>query len=155
MKIEIKKIRTKTLRGLVYDLRPQDKAQRATCCSYSSLELHISPNEYYWIIVFIFIATTQPFNFFYNYEWLQLFTSYLTIHLLTFCIQYIIRTLHLSNYYYLQLWITLHCLHWNACHYLLVCNWFHSVGQNHFYVMMLLNKDSAIQRSSRRFYTVY
>jgi len=38
---------------------------------------------------------------------------------------------------------------------LLVCNWLHSVGQNHFYVMMLLNKDSAIQRSSRRFCTVY
>jgi len=38
---------------------------------------------------------------------------------------------------------------------LLVCNWLHSVGQNHFYVMMLLNRDSAIQRSSRRFCTVY
>jgi hypothetical protein len=38
---------------------------------------------------------------------------------------------------------------------LLVCNWLHSVGQNHFYVMMFLNKDSAIQRSSRRFCTVY
>jgi len=38
---------------------------------------------------------------------------------------------------------------------LLVCNWLHSVGQNHFYVMMLLNRDLAIQSSSRRFWTVY
>jgi hypothetical protein len=38
---------------------------------------------------------------------------------------------------------------------LLFCNWLHSVRQNHFYVMILLNKDSAIQRSSRRFCTVY
>jgi hypothetical protein len=37
----------------------------------------------------------------------------------------------------------------------LVCNWLHAVGQNHFYVMMHLNRDFAIQRSSRRFYTVY
>jgi hypothetical protein len=28
--------------------------------------------------------------------------------------------------------------------FLLVCNWLHSVGQNHFYVMMLLNRDSTI-----------
>jgi len=33
--------------------------------------------------------------------------------------------------------------------------WLHSVGQNHFYVMMLLNRDLAIQSSSRRFCTVY
>jgi hypothetical protein len=38
---------------------------------------------------------------------------------------------------------------------LLVCNWLHSVGQNHFFVMMHLQRDSAIQRSSRRFCTVY
>jgi hypothetical protein len=38
---------------------------------------------------------------------------------------------------------------------LLVCNWLHFVGQNHFFVMMLLNRDSAIQSDSRRFYTVY
>jgi hypothetical protein len=37
----------------------------------------------------------------------------------------------------------------------LVCNWLHSVGQNHFYVMLHLNRDSAIQKSSRRFCTVY
>jgi hypothetical protein len=37
----------------------------------------------------------------------------------------------------------------------LVCNWLHSVGQNHFYVMMHLNKNSATQRSSRGFCTVY
>jgi hypothetical protein len=29
---------------------------------------------------------------------------------------------------------------------LLVCNWPHSVGQNHFFVKMLFNKDSAIQK---------
>jgi hypothetical protein len=29
---------------------------------------------------------------------------------------------------------------------MLVCNWLHSVGQNHFYVMMLLNRDSVIFR---------
>jgi len=29
---------------------------------------------------------------------------------------------------------------------LLVCNWLHSVGQNHFYVMMLLNRDSVVFR---------
>jgi hypothetical protein len=34
---------------------------------------------------------------------------------------------------------------------LLVCNWPHSVGQNHFIVMMLFNRDSAIQKSFRRF----
>jgi len=28
----------------------------------------------------------------------------------------------------------------------LVCNWPHSVGQNHFFVKMLFNKDSAIQK---------
>jgi hypothetical protein len=38
---------------------------------------------------------------------------------------------------------------------LLVCNWLHSVGQNHFYVMMHLNRDSDIQKSSRRSCTVY
>jgi len=41
-----------------------------------------------------------------------------------------------------------------TCH-LSVCNWLHSVGQNHFYVMMLLNRDSAIQSASRRFCTIY
>jgi hypothetical protein len=30
--------------------------------------------------------------------------------------------------------------------YLLVCNWPHSVGQNHFIVKMLFNRDSAIQK---------
>jgi hypothetical protein len=39
--------------------------------------------------------------------------------------------------------------------YVLVCNWLHYVGQNHFFVMMHLNRDSAIQSSSRRFCTVY
>jgi hypothetical protein len=29
---------------------------------------------------------------------------------------------------------------------LLVCNWPHSVGQNHFFVKMLFNRDSAIQK---------
>jgi hypothetical protein len=37
----------------------------------------------------------------------------------------------------------------------LVCNWLHSVGQNHFFVMMHLNMDSAIPSSSRRFCTIY
>jgi len=38
---------------------------------------------------------------------------------------------------------------------LLVCNWPHSVGQNHFFVKMLFIKDSAIQKCSRRFCTIY
>jgi hypothetical protein len=29
---------------------------------------------------------------------------------------------------------------------MLVCNWPHSVGQNHFYVIMFFNRDSAIQK---------
>jgi hypothetical protein len=29
---------------------------------------------------------------------------------------------------------------------MLVCNWPHSVGQNHFFVKMLFNRDSAIQK---------
>jgi len=37
----------------------------------------------------------------------------------------------------------------------LVSNWLHSVGQNHFFVKMLLNRDSAIQSASRRFCTIY
>jgi hypothetical protein len=37
---------------------------------------------------------------------------------------------------------------------LLVCNWPHSVGQNHFFVNMLFIRDSAIQKCSRRFCTV-
>jgi hypothetical protein len=37
----------------------------------------------------------------------------------------------------------------------LVCNWLHSVGQNQFFVMMFLNRYSAIQNVSRRFCTVY
>jgi hypothetical protein len=37
----------------------------------------------------------------------------------------------------------------------LVCNWLHSVGQNHFFVMMLLNRDSVIQSASIRFCTIY
>jgi hypothetical protein len=37
---------------------------------------------------------------------------------------------------------------------MLVCNWPHSVGQNHFFVNMLFNSDSAIQKCSRRFCTV-
>jgi hypothetical protein len=40
-------------------------------------------------------------------------------------------------------------------YFLLVCNWLHSVGQNYFYVMMLLNRDSSIQSYSRRFCTIY
>jgi len=38
---------------------------------------------------------------------------------------------------------------------LLVSNWLHSVGQNHFFVKMLLNRDSAIQSAFRRFCTIY
>jgi len=38
---------------------------------------------------------------------------------------------------------------------LLGCNWLHSVGQNHFFVNMLLNRDFAIQSASRRFCTIY
>jgi len=53
-------------------------------------ELHISPHKSYGIIALIFITIIQPYNFYYNYELLQLFTSYLIIHLLTFCIRYII-----------------------------------------------------------------
>jgi hypothetical protein len=34
---------------------------------------------------------------------------------------------------------------------MLVCNWPHSVGQNHFVVKMLFNKDSTIQSTSRKF----
>jgi hypothetical protein len=34
---------------------------------------------------------------------------------------------------------------------MLVCNWPHSVGQNHLYVKMLFNKDSAIQECFKRF----
>jgi hypothetical protein len=37
----------------------------------------------------------------------------------------------------------------------LVCNWPHSVGQNHFFVKMFLNRDFAIQSTSRRLCTVY
>jgi hypothetical protein len=37
----------------------------------------------------------------------------------------------------------------------LVCNWLHFIRQNHFYVMMHLNRDSTIQSSFRRFCTVY
>jgi len=33
-----------------------------------------------------------------------------------------------------------------ANHKLLVCNWPHSVGQNHFFVKTLFNRDSAIQK---------
>jgi hypothetical protein len=36
----------------------------------------------------------------------------------------------------------------------LVCNWPHSVGQNHFFVKMLFIRDSAIQKCSRRFCTI-
>jgi hypothetical protein len=38
---------------------------------------------------------------------------------------------------------------------MLVCNWPDSVGQNHFYVMMLFNRDSAIQSAPKRFFPVY
>jgi hypothetical protein len=38
---------------------------------------------------------------------------------------------------------------------LLVCNWPHSVGLNHFFVIMFSNRDSAIQSASKRFCTVY
>jgi len=38
--------------------------------------------------------------------------------------------------------------------HLLVCNWPHSVGQNHFIVKMFFIRDSAIQKYSRRFCTV-
>jgi hypothetical protein len=37
----------------------------------------------------------------------------------------------------------------------LVCNWPHSVGQNHFVVKMLFNRDSTIQSTSIRFCTDY
>jgi hypothetical protein len=36
---------------------------------------------------------------------------------------------------------------------LLVCNWPHSVGQNHLFVKMLFNRNSVIQKWVRRFYT--
>lgn len=39
--------------------------------------------------------------------------------------------------------------------FMLVCNWLHYVGQNDFFVMMLLNRDSAIPSASRGFCTVY
>jgi hypothetical protein len=29
---------------------------------------------------------------------------------------------------------------------LLVCNWLHSIEQNHFYVMMLLHREAALSR---------
>jgi hypothetical protein len=38
---------------------------------------------------------------------------------------------------------------------LLVCNWPHSVGQNHFVVKMFFNRDSTIQSTSRRFSADY
>jgi hypothetical protein len=38
--------------------------------------------------------------------------------------------------------------------YLLVCNWPHSIRQNHFFVKMLFNRDFAIQSASKRFCTV-
>jgi hypothetical protein len=31
-------------------------------------------------------------------------------------------------------------------HNLLVCNWLHSIGQNHFYVMMILYREAALSR---------
>jgi hypothetical protein len=37
----------------------------------------------------------------------------------------------------------------------LVCNWSHSVGQNHLFVMMLFNRDFAIQNASRRLCAIY
>jgi len=37
----------------------------------------------------------------------------------------------------------------------LVCNWPYSVGQNHFVVKMLFNRDSTIQSTSRRFCADY
>jgi hypothetical protein len=37
---------------------------------------------------------------------------------------------------------------------LLVCNWPHSVGQNHFFVKMFFIRDSVIQKYTRRFCTV-
>jgi hypothetical protein len=37
----------------------------------------------------------------------------------------------------------------------LVCNLLHSVGQNHFFIMLHLNRDSAIQSSFKRFCIVY
>jgi hypothetical protein len=37
----------------------------------------------------------------------------------------------------------------------LVCNWSHSVRQNHLYVKMLFNRDSTIQSTSRRFCADY
>jgi hypothetical protein len=39
--------------------------------------------------------------------------------------------------------------------FLLVCNWPNSVGQNHFFVIILLNRDFAIQSASKRFCTIY
>jgi hypothetical protein len=38
---------------------------------------------------------------------------------------------------------------------LLVNSWPHPVGQNHFFVKMLLNRDSAIQIASKKFCTIY
>jgi hypothetical protein len=33
---------------------------------------------------------------------------------------------------------------------MLVCNWLHSVGQNHFFVMMFFNRNSAIQKCCQK-----
>jgi len=38
---------------------------------------------------------------------------------------------------------------------LLVCNWPHSVGQNHLFVKMLFNRDSTIQSTFRRICTAF
>jgi hypothetical protein len=38
------------------------------------------------------------------------------------------------------------CVSTRVVYVLLVCNWPHSVGQNHFFVQMLFNRDSAIQK---------
>jgi hypothetical protein len=37
----------------------------------------------------------------------------------------------------------------------LVCSWPHSVGENHLFVMMLLNRDSAIRNAFKKFCTIY
>jgi hypothetical protein len=38
---------------------------------------------------------------------------------------------------------------------LLVCSWAHSVGKNHFFIMMFFNRDSTIQSASKKFCTDY
>jgi hypothetical protein len=44
---------------------------------------------------------------------------------------------------------------WRSDVFIVICKTLRGVGQNHFFVMMLFNRDFAIQSASRRFCTVY